>query len=113
MSFFSRFTNIVSGQSASKPYHKPKPLPKHKPKQAKSVLSPVSKIKLAEIENKAREIIIEAKNKAFDIKKQADTNAQKMIQAASKLKEEALKQRAEFCRRVMISVMFIQISDII
>ncbi|MBU1084759.1 ribonuclease Y [Patescibacteria group bacterium] len=57
-------------------------------------------MKLAEIENKAREIIIEAKDKAFNIKRQADVTAHNMIQDAGKLKEEALKQRAELEHRL-------------
>jgi|APSaa5957512622_1039677.scaffolds.fasta_scaffold03796_7 ribonucrease Y len=97
MSFFSRFTKIVSNQpaqkSAGKPQAKPQKPPKTKTPNAKP--TPQSTINLAEIENKARELIIEAKDKAFDIKRQADANAQRMVQDAGKLKEEALRQRAE------------------
>ncbi|MEA3355355.1 MAG: ribonuclease Y [Patescibacteria group bacterium] len=102
MSFFSRFNNIVSGQPTSKPHRQPKPSPKHKQKHPKPTSSPVSKIKLAKIKNKAREIIIEAKNKAFDIKRRADANAQKITQTAGKLREETLRQKAELSHRLEV-----------
>ena len=96
MSFFSRFTNIVSSQPDSTQKGKPpKKIKLKHQKPPKKTKPQVSQIKLAEIENKAREIIIEAKDQAFDIKRQANANAQKMMQDASSLKEEALKQRAE------------------
>lgn len=101
MSFFSRFTKIVNNQPARKNslQSQPKSSQPSKKKLLKLATATQSTINLIEIQNKARELIIEAKDKAFEIKHQADTVAQNMIQEAGQLKEAALRQRAELEHR--------------
>ena len=91
MSFLNRFTNLMAGKPTKVKIKKPRP-----PKPKKTI----SKIRLAEIETRAREIIVEAKDKAFEVKRQADLQAQTIFKEAQVLKEKSLKQAAEIDRRL-------------
>jgi ribonuclease Y len=96
MSFFKRFTTIISGQ---KPVSR-RPAPVKKPPPVKPVVSSAAvKAQLSEAQAKAREMVIEAKDKAFQIKRQADIEAQKIISQAQTLKDKLVKQIAEINHR--------------
>jgi len=94
MSFLNRFTNLMAGKPTKTTHVKPK---KPKVKPPKPV---VSKIQLQEVQAKAREIIIEAKDKAFEAKRQADLQAQSILNQAQVLKDKSLKQAAEVDHRL-------------
>ena len=91
MSFLNRFTNLMAGKPTKIKVKKPKPSIQKKR---------ISKIRLAEIETRAREIIVEAKDKAFEVKRQADLQAQTILKQAQVLKEKSLKQAAEVDHRL-------------
>jgi len=97
MSFFKRFTKLMAGEApAKKPVKKGRPARPARPvKRVK-----VTKTQLAVVEAKARELIIEAKDKAFQLKRQADAEAQKISQQAQVLKDKAFKQAAEIDHRL-------------
>jgi len=97
MSFFKRFTKLMAGEApAKKPVKKSRPARPTRPvKRVK-----VTKTQLAVVEAKARELIIEAKDKAFQLKRQADAEAQKISQQAQVLKDKAFKQAAEIDHRL-------------
>ncbi len=90
MSFLKSFSKIVSGKPVShqpqKKVIKPKPIPPKPPKPSIK--------QLVEIQTQAREIIIEAKDKAFQLKRQADAEAQQILQQAQVLKDKTQKQAA-------------------
>jgi len=98
MSFFKRFTGLISSKPS--PTHS-KTLPKSKKSETKPAKIHVkpSKTQLAiaktQAQAQAKEIIIEAKDKAFQLKRQADAEAQKIISQAQTLKEAAVKKSAE------------------
>jgi len=103
MSFFKRFTGLVSNKPSST--HHPKSLPKKPPKleQAKPSLKPDKAqiaIAQAQAQAQAREIIIDAKDKAFQLKRQADSEAQKIISHAQTLRESSVKKSAEVDHRL-------------
>ncbi|MFH0942934.1 MAG: Rnase Y domain-containing protein, partial [Candidatus Beckwithbacteria bacterium] len=91
MSFFTHLTKIIAGKSQPA-----KPSPKVKP-QIKVQPAPAQ---LAAIQTQARELIIEAKDQAFQLKRQADAQAQKIIQDAQQLREKSVKQLAEVDHRL-------------
>jgi len=97
MSFFKRFTKLMAGEApAKKPVKKSRPARPTRPvKRVK-----VTKTQLAVVEARARELIIEAKDKAFQLKRQADAEAQKISQQAQVLKDKALRQAAEIDHRL-------------
>lgn len=97
MSFFKRFTKLMAGEApAKKPVKKGRPARPARPvKRVK-----VTKTQLAVVEARARELIIEAKDKAFQLKRQADAEAQKISQQAQVLKDKAFKQAAEIDHRL-------------
>lgn len=97
MSFFKRFTKLMAGEApAKKPVKKGRPARPVRPvKRVK-----VTKTQLAVVEARARELIIEAKDKAFQLKRQADAEAQKISQQAQILKDRAFKQAAEIDHRL-------------
>ena len=94
MSFFKRFTQIISGKSV--------PLTEKKPVAKKPVVSApvIDQHQLELAESKARELVIEAKDQAFEIKKQADAAAQKIINEAQVLREKSVHQLAEVDHRL-------------
>jgi ribonuclease Y len=99
MSFLKRFSTLTSGKiPVSKPVKPGKSVKPVKPvKQALPARPPVKQ--LAQVQAEAREIIIEAKDKAFQFKRQADAEAQKILQQAQFLKDKAQKQAAEIDHR--------------
>ncbi|MFC1627121.1 ribonuclease Y [Patescibacteria group bacterium] len=95
MSFLKRFSTIVSGAKSPKT---------RKPKKAvQPVKKPqpiISKTQVLEAQAKARELIVEAKDQAFEIKKRADQNAQKIITESQNLKNKALEQTTQINHRL-------------
>lgn len=91
MSFFTHFTKIIAGKSQPV-----KATPKVKP-QVKAQPDPAQ---LAVAQTQARELIIEAKDQAFQLKRQADVQAQRIIQDAQALREKSVKQLAEVDHRL-------------
>jgi ribonuclease Y len=94
MSFFKRFTKLMAGEAPAK-----KPVKKDRPARPVKKVR-VTKTQLAVVEARARELIIEAKDKAFQLKRQADAEAQKISQQAQVLKDKALRQAAEIDHRL-------------
>jgi ribonuclease Y len=77
MSFLSRFTNIVVGKASTGPT---KSAATPTPAKVKKVIPVVSQVD----EAKARELIIEAKDQAYQIKRRADEEAQQVLTGAQK-----------------------------
>lgn len=77
MSFLSRFSSLTHGGKTPAPAVKPQP---------KKPIPVVAKID----ETKARELIVEAKDQAFQIKRRADEEAQKILSDAQSLKAQAV-----------------------
>ncbi len=93
MSFLKRFVGIVTGDKKAaviRPQSKPRPQPKPR----------INQVQLAEIQARAREIIIEAKDQALQIKRQADAQSQQFLRDAQSLKDQALTKAAEVDRRL-------------
>jgi len=99
MSFFKRLTNILSAQSTPS-VKSVKKTPKPKPVSKPAVSSEAVKAQILQAQTKAKELIVEAKDKAFQLKRQADADAQKIIRNAQILKEQALKKSAEVDHRL-------------
>lgn len=95
MSFFKRITQIISG-SAAVPA-KPKVI---KVKATSPAIPAISPTQLAAVQAQARELIIEAKDQAFQLKRQADVQAQNIIREAQELKEKAVQKLAEVDHRL-------------
>lgn len=95
MSFFKRITQIISGGKTAVPV-KTKVMPAVK----KPAAPVVDQSQLAAAQAQARELIIEAKDQAFQFKRQADAQAQNIIREAQELKEKAVKQLAEVDHRL-------------
>lgn len=94
MSFFKRFTKIIAGQPTVSV--KTKAIP-----AVKKPLAPViDQSQLIAAQSQARELIIEAKDKAFQLKRQADVQAQQIINQSQDLKEKAVQKLAEVDHRL-------------
>lgn len=99
MSFLKRFSTLTSGKiPVSKPVKPVKSVKPVKPVKQALPTRPSPK-QLAQVQAEAREIIIEAKDKAFQLKRQADAEAQKILQQAQFLKDKTQKQAAEIDHR--------------
>lgn len=96
MSFFKRFSQIIKGKSVGVVT----PKKANKPQVVKSTAPVIDQHQLEMAESKARELIIEAKDQAFQLKRQADTDAQKIIREAQELKEKAVRESAEVNHRL-------------
>jgi ribonuclease Y len=96
MSFLKKFTTLLvpAKPGAKRPKARPKPAP------ARPTYPALTKAELAEAQTKARELIVEAKDQAFQIKRQADLEAQKISQQALVLKDQATQKSAEVDRRL-------------
>ena len=94
MSFFQRFIKIIPTSGVIKP----SPIKPVSPRVVKQVVKPTRSV--IEARTKARELIVEAKDQAFQIKRQADNEAQKIIQQSHLLKDQASKNMAEVDRRL-------------
>ncbi|MCX6816894.1 MAG: ribonuclease Y [Candidatus Beckwithbacteria bacterium] len=91
MSFFKRFSQIIKGKAILTPATGRSSFGR------KKIVPPVD---LSAAEAKARELIIEAKDQAFEIKKQADASAQKIINEAQASREKSVHQLAEVDHRL-------------
>lgn len=106
MSFFTRFTKIVAGKTQpqkSRPQVKFKPQKvkvSHKPQVDQAQVAAIQAQVQAQAQTQARELIIEAKDQAFQLKRQADAQAQRIISDAQALREKSVKQLAEVDHRL-------------
>ncbi len=99
MSFLKRFTNIMAG----KPSTKGKPVITKKPKPTPAKLAPTKQqlaAAQAQAQAKAQEIILEAKNKAFEEKRRADQMAQQITAEAQKQKDRVQTEAAQLASRL-------------
>lgn len=99
MSFLKRFTNLMAGTDTHAPKGQPiKVAPKPK-KSPKAKVAP-SREQLFQAESKAREIIVEAKDQAFEVKRRADQVAQKIINETQTLKDRVQREAAQLGHRL-------------
>ena len=102
MSFLKRFSSIMAGQPSKtiQSTKVNKPQKQSPPKPSKHQLAAVSKEQVALASARARELLIEARDKAFEVKRQADLTAQKIINEAHSLKNQTVRQSAEIDHKI-------------